>query len=152
MQEAPQLRVGAAHRQQDLIAGQMGLGVDAQGILAAGQGDAFLGRQCVDLVDGDRGLGLRRQLAAKVVELTLRHHRRGDAAVFDPGQVLAGFAGLLAEGLQRLPVRHQAAQAIQQRQQQHCQPGQTRHAQALQVFVDDQSRDLHRQSPKQPTG
>ncbi|MNM75397.1 hypothetical protein D3C81_871810 [compost metagenome] len=148
MQETPQLRIAATYRQQNLITGQVGLGVHAQGVFTPGQGDAFLGGQGVDLVDGHGGLGLGRQLAAKIVELALRHHRRGHAAVFDLGQVLGGFASLLAEALQRLPVRQQSHQAIAQRQHQHGHPCQPRNAQALQVFVDDQFMDLHRRSPR----
>ncbi|MNI22508.1 hypothetical protein D3C73_760650 [compost metagenome] len=126
----------------------MGLGVDAQGIFTTGQGDALLSCQRVDPVDGDGGLGLRRQLAAKVIELPLRHHGGRDAPLLDPGQILARLLGLHAELLQRLPVRHQAEQAVPQRQQQHRRPRQAGNAQALKVFVDDQSRDSHRQSPR----
>ena len=130
----------------------MGFRVDAEGVFTARQGDVFLGCEGVDAVDGDGGLRLRRQFVAEIVELTLRHHRRRDAAVFNLGQVLGGFLSLLAQVLQGLPARQQTTERPGHGDQQQRQSGQARNAEALQVFVDDQSRDSHRQSPKSPTG
>ncbi|MOA00152.1 hypothetical protein D3C78_1195000 [compost metagenome] len=69
MEEAAQLRVAAAHWQQYLVARQAGLGIDAEGVLATGQGDALVLGQGVDAVDGSGGVQLRRQVATKVLQL-----------------------------------------------------------------------------------
>ncbi|MNF00493.1 hypothetical protein D3C80_1993310 [compost metagenome] len=60
MDKAADLRVAAAHGQENLVARQLSLGVHPQGVLAPCQADAFGLGQAVDTVDGLGGLGLGR--------------------------------------------------------------------------------------------
>ncbi|MNZ94490.1 hypothetical protein D3C78_1136010 [compost metagenome] len=148
MNEAADLRVAATHRQEDLIARQLGLRVDPQGILTASQADAFGLGQAVDTVDDHGGLRLGRQLFVKVFQFTLGHLRQFQVATFELLQLRQRLLAAQVLLLHLLPVWQYHCRAIQQGQQHQGSTGQANHAQLADTLMDNQAMDGHCRSPR----
>ncbi|MNP11659.1 hypothetical protein D3C76_1038560 [compost metagenome] len=152
-EKAANLRVAAAHWQHDLVARQLGLGINAQGILTTREADVLGAGKMVQALDQLAGLGLPRQLLAKGVQRLLLG-LDGDLHLATPDS-LDLYAGVRFSGAQltyALPLRQHPGAHHAHRQQTHGGGGQANRADAAQAFLEDQAvqrfKGAHGRSPR----